>query len=58
MNIQLETNEAQALLNILGQLQNQSGTYPLLVKIATQVQAQEQPAAPVAAPEAPAAAAA
>jgi hypothetical protein len=56
MNIQLETNEAQALLNILGQLQNQSGTYPLLVKIATQVQAQEQPAAPVAAPEAPAAA--
>ena len=41
MNLQLETNEVQFLINVLGQLQNSTGSYPLLVKISSQVQAAE-----------------
>ncbi len=45
MKLELEPNEAQFLLQVLGQLPTQSGAYPLLQKIMQQVQAQTpQPA--------------
>ena len=52
MNIQLETNEVQFLLNVLGQLPTNTGAYPLLIKINALVQAAAQAEAPVEEPKA------
>ena len=49
MKIDVEPNEAQFLLQVLGQLPTQSGAFPLLQKLAQQVQAQ-QPQQPPAEP--------
>lgn len=38
--LKLNVNEVNALLSILGQMPNQSGTYPLLLKIKEQGEAQ------------------
>ena len=47
MKLEVEPNEAQFLLQVLGQLPTQSGAFPLLQKLLQQVQAQApQPAAP------------
>lgn len=40
IKIELTIDEVNALLSILGQLPNQSGTFPLLVKIKQQGEAQ------------------
>lgn len=40
LSLKLSVDEVNALLSILGQLPNQSGTYPLLVKIKEQGEAQ------------------
>tara|TARA_R100001443_G_C3280975_1_gene160381 strand:+ start:174 stop:353 length:180 start_codon:yes stop_codon:yes gene_type:complete len=40
MNINLETEEVQIILNVLGELPSKSGAWPLMMKI--QAQAQEQ----------------
>ena len=47
MKLDVEPNEAQFLLQVLGQLPTQSGAFPLLQKLAQQVQAQhpQQPPA-------------
>lgn len=44
VSITLTVQEVNALLGMLGQMPNSSGTYPLLVKIRDQGQAQLQPA--------------
>jgi hypothetical protein len=47
MNINLETNEVQFILNVLGELPSKSGAWPLIVKVKEQAEAQlpkeEQP---------------
>jgi hypothetical protein len=51
--LQLSVDEVNALLSVLGQLPNQSGTFPLLAKIKQQGDAQLaalQAAPPVAEP--------
>jgi hypothetical protein len=40
MNLNLETNEVQFILNVLGELPSKSGAWPLIVKIKEQAQAQ------------------
>ena len=40
MNLNLETEEVQSILNVLGELPSKSGAWPLMMKI--QAQAQEQ----------------
>ncbi len=46
MKLDVEPNEAQFLLQVLGQLPTQSGAFPLLQKLAAQVQAQQTQQAP------------
>lgn len=47
MNLNLETNEVQFILNVLGELPSKSGAWPLIVKIKEQAEAQlpQEPAA-------------
>ena len=40
ITIKLSVDEVNAILTILGQLQNQTGTFPLLAKIKAQGEAQ------------------
>jgi len=40
MNLNLEPEEVQSILNVLGELPSKSGAWPLMMKI--QAQAQEQ----------------
>lgn len=47
IELKLTVNEVNAILSILGQLQNQSGTYPLLLKIKEQGEAQIPKVEPV-----------
>ena len=42
MKLELTPEEVQAILQVLAQLPNSSGTYPLLVKIKQQVDEQMQ----------------
>jgi hypothetical protein len=49
MNLNLETNEVQFILNVLGEMPAKSGVWPLIVKIQEQAKAQEaKPEAPPA----------
>ena len=44
MKLDLEANEVQFILNMLGELPSKSGCFPLIVKIQSQAQPQvEQP---------------
>jgi hypothetical protein len=48
MNLNLELNEVQFILNVLGELPSKSGVWPLIVKVKEQAEAQlpkEEPAA-------------
>lgn len=45
MKLELETNEVEAIIKVLGQLPTSSNAYPLLMKIAQQAQQQAQPSA-------------
>jgi len=40
MNLNLETNEVQFILNVLGEMPANSGVWPLIVKIKEQAEAQ------------------
>jgi hypothetical protein len=40
MKLELETNEVQYILNVLGEIPAKSGVWPLLVKIKEQADAQ------------------
>ena len=40
MNLNLEANEVQFILNVLGELPSKSGAWPLIVKVQEQAQAQ------------------
>ena len=40
MNLNLETEEVQSILNVLGELPSKSGAWPLMMKIQAQAQAQ------------------
>ena len=40
MNLNLETNEVQFILNVLGEMPVKSGVWPLIVKIKEQADAQ------------------
>jgi hypothetical protein len=40
MKLELETNEVQFILNVLGEIPAKSGVWPLLVKIKEQADAQ------------------
>jgi hypothetical protein len=40
MNLNLDQNEVQFILNVLGQLPTSSGAWPLVVKIKEQAEAQ------------------
>jgi len=40
MNLNLEANEVQFILNVLGELPSKSGAWPLIVKIKEQAEAQ------------------
>lgn len=40
MNLNLETNEVQFILNVLGEMPAKSGVWPLIVKIKEQAEAQ------------------
>jgi hypothetical protein len=40
MNLNLETNEVQFILNVLGEMPAKSGVWPLIVKIKEQADAQ------------------
>jgi len=42
MKLELEPNEVQFILNILGELPSKTGCFPLMVKIQTQAQAQAE----------------
>ncbi len=44
INLTLTPQEAQAILNVLGDLPTKSGAFPLLQKLAEQVQQQTNPA--------------
>ncbi len=46
INLKLSVEEVNALLSVLGQLPNQSGTFPLLLKIKQQGEAQIPKAEP------------
>lgn len=48
MTLNLEQNEAQFILNVLGELPSKSGAWPLIVKI--QAQAKDQEAVPAETP--------
>ena len=48
MNLNLETNEVQFILNVLGELPSKSGAWPLIVKIKEQAEAQLPQEAPAA----------
>lgn len=41
MNLNLEPNEVQFILNVLGELPSKSGAWPLIVKIQEQATAQK-----------------
>ena len=43
MKIDLETNEVQFILNMLGELPSKTGCFPLIVKIQSQAQPQAEP---------------
>jgi hypothetical protein len=40
MNLNLETNEVQFILNVLGEMPAKSGVWPLILKIKDQAEAQ------------------
>jgi len=40
MNLNLEANEVQFILNVLGELPSKSGAWPLIVKVKEQAEAQ------------------
>lgn len=42
MKLDLEPNEVQFILNMLGELPSKTGCFPLMVKIQTQAQAQTE----------------
>ena len=44
ITFELEPNEAQFILNMLGELPSKSGCFPLIVKIQSQAQSQVEPA--------------
>jgi hypothetical protein len=44
MNLNLEPNEVQFILNVLGELPSKSGAWPLIVKIQEQAKPTEKPA--------------
>jgi hypothetical protein len=46
MNLNLEANEVQFILNVLGELPSKSGAWPLIVKVQEQAQAQLPKEAP------------
>ena len=46
MNLNLETNEVQFILNVLGELPSKSGSWPLIVKVKEQAEAQLPKEAP------------
>jgi hypothetical protein len=46
MNLNLETNEVQFILNVLGEMPAKSGVWPLIVKIQEQAAPQVKPAEP------------
>lgn len=46
MNLNLETNEVQFILNVLGELPSKSGAWPLIVKVKEQAEAQLPTEAP------------
>jgi len=43
INLELEQNEVQFILNMLGELPSKSGCFPLIVKIQSQAQPQVKP---------------
>lgn len=43
MKLDLEANEVQFILNMLGELPSKSGCFPLIVKIQSQAQPQVEP---------------
>jgi len=43
MNLNLEPNEVQFILNVLGEMPAKSGVWPLIVKIKEQADAQVKP---------------
>ena len=45
MTLNLEANELQFILNVLGELPSKSGAWPLIVKIQEQAKPPEAPAA-------------
>jgi hypothetical protein len=46
MTLNLEANELQFILNVLGELPSKSGAWPLIVKIQEQAAPQVKPAEP------------
>ena len=46
MNLNLETNEVQFILNVLGELPSKSGAWPIIVKVKEQAEAQLPKEAP------------
>jgi hypothetical protein len=48
MNLNLEANEVQFILNVLGELPSKSGAWPLIVKVREQAEAQLPKEAPAA----------
>ena len=48
MKLELETNEVQFILNVLGELPSKSGAWPLIVKVKEQAEAQLPQEAPAA----------
>ena len=40
MKLELETNEVQFILNVLGEMPAKSGVWPLIVKVKEQAEAQ------------------
>ena len=45
MNLNLDANEVQFILNVLGELPSKSGAWPLIVKIQEQAKPVEAPPA-------------
>jgi hypothetical protein len=48
ITLKMSVEEANAILQVLGQLPTSSGAYPLLLKLKAQAEEQVQPAAPPA----------
>jgi hypothetical protein len=46
MKLELETNEVQFILNVLGEMPAKSGVWPLIVKVKEQAEAQLPKEAP------------